>query len=174
LDEGEGLSFNWQLLDESGNPIGSVGRGNAYGFGAVNIFRRPIREIQQPDAAFRLLPGNSGARSDQTLFAEGSNVVREFAPPDFPLVPAAGSPRGLVPTNPSGDPMAYFTAEFGAGISAPFVKPEDNIFNEQPNVKPLPENEARPSSDNVTTPEPGTLFGLGLVSLALLGSKRRR
>lgn len=151
LDEGEGISFNWQLLDESGNPIGSVGRGNAYGFGTVNIFRRPINEMGQADAQFRLLPGNSGASSSGTMFADGVNNVEDA----------------------NGNPTDYFTGEFGAGIAAPFVKPEDNIFNEQPNVEPLPENEARPS-DNVTTPEPGTLFGLGLVSLALLGSKRRR
>ena len=53
LDELEALSFNWNLLDVNGNPIGTPGQGNAYGFGTVNIGRVPIGA--DPHAEFKSL-----------------------------------------------------------------------------------------------------------------------
>ncbi len=39
FDPGEVISLNWFLLDQNGDPVGTAGGGNQYGFGVVNLKR---------------------------------------------------------------------------------------------------------------------------------------
>ncbi|MDB9516887.1 PEP-CTERM sorting domain-containing protein [Roseofilum reptotaenium CS-1145] len=217
FDEGESLSFNWNLLDVNGNPIGTPGQGNAYGFGTVNIGRVPINEDPSipghSDIAVRpLFPGNTGLIQTPNVFAQNSYQVTEYGPnnqyDDFltPSPPAptpsartasltrttfgatslsAASSESIVTQEPT--IIAEFAAEFGAGITAPFLNPADNIFASATNVVPIdysapdpkPDPDPNPNPDPnpvppTKVPEPNTLGAIALAGLGLLGSKYRR
>lgn len=102
FDPGEVISLNWFLENGFGGAIGTANTGNAYGFGTVNLGRTDGGLVLEP--AF---VGNTGFdQSDRTFFNE---VNFED------------------PANP--DTGYAFAIEFGAGITAPFMNPDDNIFN---------------------------------------------
>lgn len=90
-------------------PLGvpAAGCGNAFGFGVFNLMRIPIgAPLVGPPVFF----GNTGMLATNQQFV--------FAPGGADLV-----------TDP-----AQFVAEFGAGITAPFFNPANNIGNVQPNT----------------------------------------
>jgi len=92
LDELEAISWNWLLLDENGDPIGTPGCGNAMGFGTVNLACTPINEESDPDATFSIFPGNTGASQSSRVFADNAHRVTEYGPPGFDtLIPAGGT-----------------------------------------------------------------------------------
>jgi len=115
---GETLSLNWFLLNPAspcGGVIGLPGPGpmpgapaascgNAFGFGIFNLIRTPLAGPFIGPAVFA---GMTGARATASQFFDGVNIV---------MNPAA------------------FAAEFGGGITAPFLNPGDNRFNATPNV----------------------------------------
>jgi hypothetical protein len=144
LNEGEVISFNWNLLDVNGNPIGTPGNGNAYGFGSVNLAR-----IASSDSGsdYRVFPENTGVGNSIQLFARGSDQVIK-----------------------DGDEVALFAAEFGAGITAPFLNQEDNIFDSGINTQPI-DYSSDPPTDPENVPEPSMV---GASILAGVGLLRRR
>ncbi|HBB34791.1 MAG TPA: hypothetical protein DC064_24160 [Cyanobacteria bacterium UBA9273] len=156
FDEGEFISFNWNLLDDQGNPIGTPGQGNDYGFGTINIFRNDLEESINPGSLF---VGNTGLGTSPLLFYNNVNRVPDWNGHD-----------GL---------HAMFQAEFGAGITAPFLKREDNVFNSATNtqlVANLPRT-VNPSDSNPqpeSVPEPSNLAMVGLTIVSLLTYRQRR
>ena len=131
FDEDEVLSLNWFLTDADGEGlIGSVGRGNSYGFGTINLYRG--------EGSPTVLEGNTGVSTSPVLFASD---------PD-------GNQVNDIP-NP-----AQFAAEFGAGITAPFQNPTDNIFDAGVNTRAIP--------------EPASLMLLAPAGLWVLNRRQRR
>jgi hypothetical protein len=130
------LSLNWFLTDAGGLAIGApvtprnTFNPGAFGFGVFNLQRLPFAAAPVGPAVYT---GNSGMLGTAIEFVQ------------VPL-----------PTNFVLDPE-QFVAEFGAGITAPFLNPADNIFNVQPNV-----------------PEPSALALLGCGVAALLRHRRSR
>ncbi|RMH25997.1 MAG: hypothetical protein D6693_07955 [Planctomycetota bacterium] len=118
-DEGEILSFNWFLLDAAGAPIGTVGFGNAYGFGVVNLIRLPAGAAP-PGALFA---GNGGFTQNINFF---DSVFIVPGPPPGPIT--EGVPQGQETT---------FAVEFGAAVTAPFLNPNDRqqVPGAQPNTQ---------------------------------------
>ncbi|MGB7439992.1 MAG: DUF4347 domain-containing protein [Coleofasciculaceae cyanobacterium] len=114
LDELEAISLNWLLLDEFGEPIGTPGGGNAYGFGTVNLVRLPGTG-QTPDSIFRIFPGNAGISSTPALFALDSNQT----------------------TDANGN-LVLLGSEFGAGITGSFANPQNNAFGLVANSQAVP------------------------------------
>ena len=169
LDEAEVLSFNWNLLDENGDPIGMPGVGNEYGFGTVNIARIPINT--DPESDFRIFPDNTGVSNSSRIFAENSHRVTEYADVDYDTVLAAPPPPNTIrfATNDTDDLIALFSAEFGPGLAAPFVNSGDNIFNSAINTQPIARGDGEPDPTDI--PEPSTL--LGLTVFGLLWAKSR-
>ncbi|MDB9516888.1 PEP-CTERM sorting domain-containing protein [Roseofilum reptotaenium CS-1145] len=148
LDEGEALSFNWNLLDEQGEAIGMPGSGNEYGFGTVNIARFPLGGSNE---TFPIFPENTGVGTSNRLFADNSHDIK----------------------NSQGQRVALLGAEFGAGIAAPLLNPDDNILGSQVNTQPI----ARPGDNDYNprdVPETSTLAMLGLAGASLWGYKRKR
>ncbi len=141
MDEGEVISFNWNLLGVDGNPIGMPGTGNEYGFGAVNIARIPINE--DPNSDFRIFERNTGVENTSRLFAENSRLVTEYSPVDYDTTTSGAG--GFNATNAiatqtiasteADEPIALFAAEFGAGITGAFLNPADNIFGSRVNAQ---------------------------------------
>jgi len=137
--EGEILSLNWFLTNAAGGPIGvpitpaTAFNPGAFGFGVFNLMRLPLGA---PPFGRAIYVGNSGMVGTATEFVQ------------VPL-----------PVNMVLDP-AQFVAEFGAGITAPFLNPQDNIFGVVPNT--------------TTIPEPSTLVLLGTGVIALMQYRRRR
>ena len=105
--EGEVLSFNWFLLDNDGDPIGTADAGSPFGFGVVNIARV---NPDSPDLPGPLFAGNTG-------FGLGG----------------AGSPLFFDEVNLVPNP-ALFGMELGAGITAAFLDPDTNIFDARVNT----------------------------------------
>jgi hypothetical protein len=193
LDEAEVISWNWNLLDVNGNPIGTPGNGNAYGFGTVNLARIPIGN--DPESNFRIFPENTGVGNPTQLFAEDSYKVTEYGPEglyDEMVDPATNSNAGLVQfaslssaigavaadiaeDGESADSeeqlIALFGAEFGAGITAPFLNPGDNIFNSATNTEPIDYSETPPNQEEV--PEP-SMVAASMLGAAILRSRRRK
>ncbi|NOQ65533.1 MAG: hypothetical protein GQ582_13565 [Methyloprofundus sp.] len=110
-DVGEAISLNWFLADLDGNSIGTSQRGNAFGFGVLNLVRLGVND-PLPGG---LLVGNTGFNQNLALFAKGVFDI----------------PDGKVPG-------ALFAGEIGASITAAFLNPEDNIFEAIPNTEPIP------------------------------------
>ncbi len=136
FDEGETLSFNWFLLDASGTPIGSPptgisvagcvgascggplpapltccglqGNGNPMGYGTFTLERLPPA-IPIPPGADPALFGMAGVTQTPYEFYDGV-----FALP-----------------NPT-----QFAAEFGSGLTGPFMNASDNLFGVIPNTAP--------------------------------------
>ena len=148
-DVGEVFSLNWFLaasFDGSasfvpvsggfpGNffPIGTSGFGNDFGFGVMNLVRvEDSIGAPAPSLPGPVFVGNTGFVQSGTAFYD---TVYEIP-------------------NPS-----EFAAEFGAGLTAGFLNPFDNVFDVNTNAIPIPE----PSSI--------VLVGAGLVGL---GASRRR
>ncbi|NES66022.1 MAG: PEP-CTERM sorting domain-containing protein, partial [Okeania sp. SIO2D1] len=161
MDEGEVISFNWDLLDVNGNPIGMPGVGNDYGFGAVNIARIPIGETGDPDADFRIFEQNTGVERSNRIFAENSHMVTEYSPVDYDTqinggLSALNAVATETATSTDGELIAQFAAEFGAGIAGQFLNPEDNIFGSTVNAQLVdyPEPTPTPEPDPSPSPEP--------------------
>ncbi|MDY7005383.1 MAG: PEP-CTERM sorting domain-containing protein [Cyanobacteriota bacterium] len=156
IDEGEVISFNWNLLDVNGNPIGMPGGiGNDYGFGAVNIARIPISG--DPDSDFRIFEQNTGVERSNRLFAENSHMVTEYSPVDYDTQINGGlSALNAVATETAadGEVIAKFAAEFGAGIAGQFLNPEDNIFGSTVNAQLVDYPEPTPTPDPSPSPSP--------------------
>ena len=152
-DVGESLSFNWFLQGDDGAPIGTSNSGNDFGFGAMNLIRIPV-DGELPGGLFQ---GNTGFRQDSTLFF---NDVYSIPSDEVPSIAIAALNEGEETTPPLST-GAEFAAEFGAGITAPFLIPGNNNFN-------APVNTTR------TVPEPSS--GLITVSLfsTLAGLRRRK
>ena len=149
FDEGEALSFNWNLLDENGEAIGIPGSGNEYGFGTVNIARFPL---EGSDDTFQIFPENTGVGASDRIFADNANEVRDS----------------------QGQMVALLGAEFGAGIAAPLLNSEDNIWGSDGNTQPIPrdlDDEYEPPTD---VPEPSSLAMLGLAAATLWGYRQKR
>lgn len=106
---GETLSFNWLLLGESGQPIGSPNQGNPMGFGVVNLVRLNTGTTPLPGAIFQ---GNTGVLTTGNNFFDGVSRI----------------------PNP-----AQFGVEFGAGILASFSVPTDNTFGVSVNTTSIPD-----------------------------------
>jgi len=146
------LSFNWNLLNESGNPIGTPGTGNNYGFGTVNIVRT---EFGDGDAFAQFQPvfaGNTGFSQSQALFFDDTFNLSDWD-------------ESKIDTE--------FAAEFGAGITAAFLNPADNIFNSAVNTQLL-DSPPNDNPDPQPVPEPSGIVTMGLFSLSLLGFGKRR
>ena len=114
-DVDETFSVNWFLAGYRGqsggicdlmicvSPAGTAARGNAFGFGVMNLVRvDPSIGSPAGTLAGAVFVGNTGF--DQSNFSFYDTVYE-------------------IP-NP-----AEFAAEFGAAITAPFLNPADNIFN---------------------------------------------
>ena len=177
FDEQEVISFNWDLLNVAGKRIGDT---NDYGFGAVNIARLPIHEDSHAD--FRVFERNTGVERSDRLFAENSYLVTEFSPANFDTTLAGRfSARNAIATETNDSTgeeqlIAMFAAEFGAGITGPFLNPEDNIFNSPVNAKlvnPNPKN-GGPIVPPKSVPEPSIIAMLGMTAIAIFGYKRQR
>lgn len=168
FDEKEVVSLNWFLLDDSGNPIGVSGKGNAYGFGTVNLYRQPLDESTDPGALFA---GNAGLGESPTLFYDNVNRVTEpmLAPAAtaFSNLGLASSPLRAAPDE---NLIALFKAEFGPGTTATFSNPADNRFNAPTNAQLQPGFTPVPPQP---VPEPSSLAMVGLAGLSLLRLKRR-
>ncbi len=135
-DIGEVLSFNW-FLTNGGSPIGTVLQDNEFGFGVTNVARvDPVGFAgNQPGPVFPTL-GNTGFQQGAVEFAPDAQNVR----------------------NAGGEIVAAFGAEFGGGITAPFLNPDDSVDICPPDGCP-----------ETKVPEPNSLAALGLIALGLLG-----
>lgn len=117
---GSAISFNWFLTDAANNTIGSAGRGNQMGFGtftirrhadgtvtgtgsdgdSIGLPRRATRAVGDDDDSDILFPGNTGTtQSLRDMFV-------------FETLN-----------------QVQFSVEPGPGLTAPFLVPQDNIFN---------------------------------------------
>lgn len=197
FDERDAISFNWFLLDENGESIGSVGNGNAYGFGTVNLFRDALNDTtSDPDfdvTGQLVFPGNTGGETSGRIFAPGEengvdnvNVVTGFAEQTFVDGLVRPSPSGfsvtgetlltnaLSDTGTEDGPIAVFAAEFGAGITAPFLNPLDNVESVAINVTPNEGFDLTDVSGSDPVPEPATTLATGAVALMGLTLRRWR
>jgi hypothetical protein len=114
FDVGKVFTFNWFLLNSEGDPIGRSGSGNPYGFGTVSIAR--VDDGPFPGAVFA---GNSGFQRTVAIFFDSIYNVPD--PSTFVVSAAFGV---------SGQPVQTgYAAEFGAGITAPFLNEADNLWN---------------------------------------------
>lgn len=127
FNEGEVLSINWMLTDQSGEGIGKIGTGgnlvgDPMGFGVFNVRRIPVGGSLGPG----LFAGNSGFRQVPDFFGN------TFKVPD--------------PTNAENPPIAEFGAEFGALIIAPPLNPDvaDEVPAELPATPPSVDPEVTP------------------------------
>jgi len=158
FDEGELVSLNWFLLDDSGNPLGVSGRGNDYGFGTINLYRQPLDEAIDPGSLFG---GNTGLGESPTLFYNGVNRLTK---PAVNPISAAGSSVAVdgefTPLNasPEEELLAVFKAEFGPGTTATFRNIEDNRFNAPVNISLNPGFTPAPQD----IPEPGPVGMVGV------------
>ena len=145
-DEGEVFSANWLLaaigyhsasyhpIDNPLHPIGTADSGNPFGFGVMSL----VRVAESIGAAADNLPGPVFAGNvgfDQSVFSFFGNIYE-------------------IP-NP-----AEFAAEFGVGITAPFLNAADNVFN-------------IPMNARLAVPEPGALALICCATLTLAGCARR-
>ena len=175
FDEQEVISFNWDLLNVAGNRIGDT---NDYGFGTVNIARLPIHEDSH--ANFRVFERNTGVERTKRVFAENSYLVKEYSPVNYDRTLASGfSGRNAIATETNGSTgeeelIAIFAAEFGAGITGPFLNPEDNIFNSPVNAKLVNPENGGPIVPPKSVPEPSIIAMLGMTAIAIFGYKRQR
>ena len=175
FDEQEVISFNWDLLNVAGNRIGDT---NDYGFGTVNIARLPIHEDSH--ANFRVFERNTGVERTKRVFAENSYLVKEYSPVNYDRTLASGfSGRNAIATETNGSTgeeelIAIFAAEFGAGITGPFLNPEDNIFNSPVNAKLVNPKNGGPIVPPKSVPEPSIIAMLGMTAIAIFGYKRQR
>ena len=151
LDETEGISFNWNLLDADGNAIGMPGVGNEMGFGTVNLFRLAVDENGELEEEFsnaRIFPENTGLRQTTNVFADESYRVTAFGPDEgFDKL----MPRGMAVDGPaleenwsslhsaedSGGVLAMFAAEFGAGLTINWLNADDNTLGSSTNTTAL-------------------------------------
>ncbi|MCC5634697.1 PEP-CTERM sorting domain-containing protein [Nostoc sp. CHAB 5844] len=135
LDVGEVLSFNWFLKDVNDVPIGSVGGGNAYGFGTVNITRitagNPLPGI--------VLVGNTGFNQSPNLFydqtydlGDGTQLAAEFGAGITARFQNPNDNPGVrINTEPVPEPITVIgsAAAFGFGtiFKKRFAKKQKNI-----------------------------------------------
>lgn len=174
-------------------------QGMAYGFGTVNIARDIL--FGNDDQDFDLVPifpGNTGTSRGGAIFApneqqgtiDNVNTVREgdTAPPDFvsdiiasmDLVTGAADESLPQTISISSDETigeaeiaAVFSAEFGAGIVAPFLKPQDNIENVAVTVAPLPGFDLTENTSE-SVPEPATTLATGAFAAMMWYRRRQR
>ncbi|MEM7455143.1 MAG: hypothetical protein AAF456_12400 [Planctomycetota bacterium] len=64
-EEHDRLSLNWFMTDAAGNPIGTAGIGNPFGFGTMNLVRIPEGSTL-PGGIFN---GNTGSIRDRPVFS---------------------------------------------------------------------------------------------------------
>ena len=146
FDPGDVVSFNWFLEDATGNSIGMIPSGGSgvsgdpYGFGIINICNTgapPIpllgpagtgnTVLQAPDPPFAVNsqfdpPDTSDANVDSGLFWAENEVAGIDT---FPINPIPSGKLGA---------GTWFGIEFGAGVTAIFADPEDNIYNAGSNI----------------------------------------
>ena len=123
FDDGDTFQINW-FLSEFGDPIGTSGNGNQYGFGIINLARSDGGGFPGP-----VFTANTGFGQSQLEFydsiynTESAIVVVGFEMPTIiPLAYAGGI----------GQPG--FSVEFGAGITAKFLESDDNVFDAEINA----------------------------------------
>ncbi len=140
-DKGECLSFNWFLTDANGQPIGTAGFGNAYGFGSLNLCLGDS-QFGPPGPLFG---GNTGFGQNRNDFYDSVNIIK----------------------NQQTGEVCEFFAEFGAGITAPFLNPNaGNVFAQFeafPNTEPIFER-VHPCAQGGTGGNGPDLNGDGLVN----------
>ncbi|CCQ57053.1 MAG: hypothetical protein MK111_15475 [Crocosphaera sp.] len=157
---GETLSFNW-FLTNGGQPLGTAdGAGNAFGFGNVNLTW--IDDGDFPGPVFPGL-GNTGFIGPRPGQGQDQNPQAPFVAllaPDAAIVPLAPSSTDD-PDEPV--PPAFFGIEIGAGITPPFMNPEDSEEICVPGGCPI-------SGESVPEPETPPLALLGLATFMGLGS----
>jgi hypothetical protein len=134
FDEGELISFNWFLIDKDGNQIGSSGFGNDMGFGTFNIRRlksngeRDCANLDDPEDFKKCMEingsGTAGPKSSENrtraneAFKGNTGVTQNIR--DM-----------FIHDTESG---VQFAVEPGPGITAPFLSPQDNIFDVEINA----------------------------------------
>ncbi|ALF55153.1 hypothetical protein ACX27_23735 [Nostoc piscinale CENA21] len=126
FDIGEVLSFNWFLKDVNDVPIGSVGRGNAYGFGTVNI----TRITSGSPLPGRVLVGNTGFSQSPNLFydriydlGDGTQLAAEFgAGITAPFQNPNDNPGVAINTEPVPEPTTIMSLAVAFGFGNFFQK----------------------------------------------------
>jgi len=140
-DPGETLCFNWFLLDQQLNLLGTTGFGNAFGFGTVCLVRLPV-QASPPGPVFF---GNSGFNQNPFSFFDSVFFVPGQVTCPDPCVVAqpGGGAEGETPQPDIQFEDTMFALEFGAGVTAPPVNPND-VPDAQPNTGVQPENPQHP------------------------------
>jgi hypothetical protein len=78
LTPGKFFSFNWFLLDQNGDPIGSLGFGNQFGFGTFNIYRAKNGDIFPLELPWGV-SGNVGvSQNSKYAFKTATSLGVEF------------------------------------------------------------------------------------------------
>ncbi len=129
FDECEMIGFNWFLTDGSGNPIGTSGQGNQFGFGTFNLFR----------------PSQGNPAITAALGSGGTAALGRcpHGPAAGSLNDGSGSNIGTR-TNPAAMFVAatilgiLFQGEAGAGLTLPFQNALDNVLGALINGHLLP------------------------------------
>jgi len=145
-DVGEIFSLNWFLATLTGASgglesdafvaIGTYGEGSEFAFGTINLARlQPSIGGPAGNLPGPVFDGNTGFDQSPLSFYD---TVYEIPNP------------------------AEFAAEFGAGLTAPFLNPADNFFNAPINTH--------------LVPEPGSIVvvGCGITTIVGLAGRRRR
>lgn len=145
FDEGELISFNWFLIDKDRNQIGSSGFGNDMGFGTFNIRRLKsdgeveCANLDEPEDFKRCMEikkvesnlGDNGGGDIAGPRKSSKNRTRA----NEAFVGNTGVTQNIrdmfVHNTESG---VEFAVEPGPGLTAPFLSPQDNVFDVEINT----------------------------------------
>ncbi|MEK7989977.1 MAG: hypothetical protein VSS52_003130 [Thiotrichaceae bacterium] len=121
------ISFNWFLLKQDGTPIGASGVGNPMGFGTFTIYRLTEEEVKTTNQDGTDVPGvpdvQTRTKHRQTRAVGGDTPVKLFQG----NTGATQSLRDMFVFETLD--QVQFAVEPGPGLTAPFLVPQDNIFN---------------------------------------------